>query len=300
MLLRNKADIQSVLYMVITTGLLVVNWTLPEFNWITFILACYMAVLVTVMSHNHNHLQMWTKKPLNIFTDYWLTLFYGFPVFAWIPTHNKNHHKFTNKEGDYTITYRISEGNNLYTLLTYPTISSYYQQRPIRDFLKQKWDRRPQTFWYCISQYVVLAAFLLVMFLIDWKKALLFVFIPQQVGLFSVLIFNYLQHVHADEESEWNHSRNIVGPVMNILLLNNGYHTIHHKKPGLHWSVLPEEHKKIEHHIDPSLLEQSILWLVFRTYVLGLFSKRFRTRSLRLERMEREATEPQMEAAAAE
>jgi fatty acid desaturase len=303
MLLRYSADWRTLLFMAFTTGLLVFNWTREEPLWWAVGLACFMAVTVTTIAHNHNHLQIWNHKILNVLQDYWLTVFYGFPVFAWIPTHNKNHHKYNNREGDYTITYRVSEKNNLLTLLSYPTISSYYQQSPIRQYLATMWRKRKSRFWYCLSQYLVLALWIGAALLIDWKKALLYVVLPQQVGLFSVLVFNYLQHVHADEESEWNHSRNIVGPVMNLFLFNNGYHTIHHIKPGIHWSEAPEKHKEIEHNIHPSLNEPSILWLVFRVYVLGLFVKRFRTDSMRLARMEHEAKVtggPMPEAAAAE
>jgi fatty acid desaturase len=284
--LRYRADIRTVLFLIVVAILLVVQWNLPEFNPLLWVASLFMAVSVSVIAHNHNHLRIWKSKALNVITDYWITVFYGFPVFAWIPTHNKNHHKYTNKEGDYTITYRVSEKNNLFTLLSYPTISSYFQQRPIRDYLATMWRKRRKTFAYCISQYVVLAIWIGGALLLDWKKALLYVIAPQQVALFSVLVFNYLQHVHADEEHEWNHSRNIVGPAMNLFLFNNGYHTAHHNTPGLHWSQLPEAHAEIEDKIDPSLNEQSFWWLIIRVYVLGLFSKRFRTNSLRLERMQ--------------
>lgn len=304
MFLRYAADWRTLLFMAVTTGMLAFNWTREEPLWWAVALACFLAICVTTIAHNHNHLQIWNNKYLNVLQDYWLTVFYGFPVFAWIPTHNKNHHKYNNREGDYTITYRVSEKNNLFTLLSYPTISSYFQQSPIRQYLATMWRKRKSRFWYCLSQYAVLAIWIGAALLLDWKKALLYVVLPQQIGLFSVLIFNYLQHVHADEESEWNHSRNIVGPVMNLFLFNNGYHTIHHVKPGTHWSEAPEKHEEIEHNIHPSLNEQSILWLLFRVYVLGLFLKSFRTDSMRLERMEHErranAGELHPETAAAE
>ena len=137
----------------------------------------------------------------------------------------------------------------------------------------------------CIMQYVVLAAWIITWLIIDWQKALLFVIIPQQVSLFSVLIFNYVQHVHANEESEWNHSRNFTGK-LNFLLFNNGLHTIHHEKAGVHWSLIPQEHKKIEHLIDDSLKEKSFWGYIFRVYFLGLFIKKYRTNSMRLERIQ--------------
>jgi fatty acid desaturase len=123
--------------------------------------------------------------------------------------------------------------------------------------------------------------------IIDWEKALLFVIIPQQVSLFSVLIFNYVQHVHADEESEWNHSRNYTG-FLNFLLFNNGYHTIHHHKAGHHWKNVPEAHKEIEKNINPILLERSFWYYIFRSYILSLIVPKFRTKSMRLERIREE------------
>jgi len=285
--LRYKADVKTIIYMIITTTLFIAQWTVIGLSPAFYIIYLFMSVSVAVMVHNHNHLPIWRSNTTNIITDLWLTVFYGFPVFAWIPTHNKNHHKLNNREGDYTITYRFSEKNNLMTLLTYPSISGFYQQKAIKLYLKEKYQTNKKRFYQCILQYVVLALWIAAAFLIDWKKALWFVIIPQQVALFSVLIFNYIQHVHANEESEYNHSRNFVGG-LNFFLFNNGLHTTHHDKAGLHWSKVPEEHKKIEHLIDDSLKEKSFWGYIFRSYILGLFNKKYKTDSMRLQRIESE------------
>jgi fatty acid desaturase len=134
-------------------------------------------------------------------------------------------------------------------------------------------------------QYVALGVWIGAALLIDWRKALLYVIIPQQVGLFAVLVFNFVQHVHADEESPVNHSRNFTG-ILNLMLFNNGFHTVHHDKAGTHWSLAPKNHAAIEHTIDPSLLELSIWWYLIRTYILGAFIPRFRTKSMRLARLQ--------------
>ncbi|MEJ2194473.1 MAG: fatty acid desaturase [Ignavibacteriaceae bacterium] len=286
-MLRYKEDVKSLIYIALTTSLLFLQWTVTGVTWYIYPLYLFLSVAVSVMTHNHNHLPMWKSKVLNTLTDWWLTVFYGFPVFAWIPTHNKNHHKLNNREGDYTITYRVSEKNNFLTLLSYPTISGYYQQKAIKDYLKNLRATNRKKFYFCLIQYAVLILWIAIALFIDWEKAILFVLIPQQVSLFSVLIFNYVQHVHANEESEWNHSRNFTG-FLNFLLFNNGLHTLHHENSGVHWSRVPEKHKKIEHHIDDSLKERSFWWYIFRAYVLGLFSKKFKTDSMRLQRIERE------------
>lgn len=286
-MLRYNADIKSVIYIIITTSLFIAQWIWLGLNPFFYTWFLFMSVAVAVMTHNHNHLPMWRSKTLNILTDWWLTVFYGFPIFAWIPTHNKNHHRLNNREGDHSITYRVSEKNNFLTLISYPSVSGYHQQKAIFAYLKDAKANNKEKYWLCIAQYAILGLWTIGALLIDWQKALLFVIIPQQVSLFSVLIFNYVQHVHANEESEWNHSRNFTG-FLNFLLFNNGLHTIHHHKAGLHWSKVPEAHKAIEHNIHPVLLERSFWWYIAKSYFLGLFIPKYRTNSMRLERMMKE------------
>lgn len=289
-MLKNMADIRSIIFMILAGLVLVVLWrwgfefSAPLFVGV-YIMQLLLAVIVAVMVHNHQHVRMWKNKWLNIFTDHWLTVFYGFPIFAWVPTHNANHHVHVNKQPDYTRTYRFTEKNNLFTLLTYPSISGFFQQKVIGMYLGDLWRRNRKAFAFCAFQIASVVIWTVAALLIDWQKALLFVVIPQQVSLYSVLVFNYVQHVHADEESDYNHSRNITGPVLNFLLLNNGYHTAHHLAPAVHWSKLAEQHQKIAEHIDPSLNERSFFWFLFRTYVLSMFVPSLRSHSMRVERL---------------
>ena len=279
-MLRYKADLLSVFYMVVTTGILVWHWLLPEFNVFLFIGAMLMAAPCFAMAHNHNHNNMWKSHLMNRLTDYWLTLFYGFPVYAWIPTHNLNHHRFSNKDGDYTITWRFSERNNLFTLLTYPIISAIYQQTPTSQFLKHAWKHDKPRFFFYISEYAIWIAFIGGALLLDWKKALYCIIVPSQFSVIAVLMVNYIQHVHCDEDSALNHSRNFTG-IGSKLLLNAGLHTVHHEQMALHWSQLTEAHAKIADKIDPRLMERSLAWYIIRTYVLSIFVPQWRSKSMR-------------------
>jgi fatty acid desaturase len=286
-MLRFKEDRRTLAYMFVTTAVFILQWTVIGFNPFVYVFYLFLSVAVTVIAHNHNHLPIFRTPFLNTLTDYWLTVFYGFPAFAWIPTHNMNHHRLNNKEGDYTITYRLTENNTLLMLLFYPTMSSYYQQKPIRDYLRNLWNGDRRKWALAAGQYLALAAWIITFLIIDWKSALLFVIIPQQFGLFAVLVFNYVQHVHADEESPVNHSRNFTG-WLNLLLFNNGYHTVHHDKAGSHWSKAPELHAAVADKIDPSLIERSFWWYILRVYFLAPFIPKYRTKSLRLARMAQE------------
>ncbi|MEO1022535.1 MAG: fatty acid desaturase [Bacteroidota bacterium] len=287
-MLKNKADLRTLLWMVSGTGLFFYLWNMPGFNWLLYILLLYFSVAFSVFAHNHIHVPTWKNKYMNLIHSCWITIFYGFPIFGWIPTHNKNHHRHNNKEPDYTRTYRVSEKNNLWTISIYPTISAMAQQNPVFRYYKGLFRKNRQKFWFCTVQIIAILIWVGVAFILDWKKALIYVIIPQQVSLNTVLVFNYIQHVHADEESDYNHSRNIVGWPLNFFLFNNGYHTIHHLKPSLHWSETPQAHRDIEHLIEPHLNEKYLFWYLLRVYILGLFIPSFRTQSMRLARKERE------------
>lgn len=288
-MLKYKADLRSILYLVIISAMLYWQWQYGlVLSWTSvavYIVFLHFAVAISVITHNHNHLNMWENKTLNVITDWWLTVFYGIPIFCWIPTHNRNHHKFNNKPGDNTATYRHSEENHLFTLVSYPSKSSYYQiVEGIIPYMKKLKIEDKKTFWEYIIQIVVLVAWNAAWLIVDWKKALVFIIIPQQVSGYMVMIFNYVQHVHADEQSKWNHSRNFMG--VNLFLFNNGYHTAHHEKANMHWSESPKYHEQIKANIDPVLIEKSFWGYIFRAYVFGAIFPKYKTNSMRLLRIQ--------------
>ena len=283
-MLKYNADLKTLLYIAITTTLFGLQ-LYYGFNWVVYIIYLHFAVSVSVITHNHNHINIWTKKWLNILTDWWLTVFYGMPIFAWIPTHNRNHHRYNNKEGDTTRTYRHSENNDFVSMIQYPSISGYNQMREgVIPYMKELKEKNISQYRQNLAQLFVLILWIAAFFIWNWKKALLYVLIPQQTSQFMVILFNYVQHVHADEESEYNHSRNFMG--VNFFLFNNGYHTIHHMRASMHWSETPEAHKKIEHLISPDLIESSFWGYLGRTYILSIFMPRYRSQSRRLKRIE--------------
>ena len=276
-MLKYKADLISLIYMISISTLLVVHWRLDHFNWVLYWATILMTPTVFVMVHNHNHLSMWKSRTLNVITDLWQVAFYGYPVFVWVPTHNLNHHKYINKEGDQTITYRFNNRNNILTLLAYPFVSGYYQSALITGYLKKQWNKNSKRFYYCMFQYVFLFFYLFCMFTLDAQKAFLYITIPHLLCLILVLMVNYVQHVHADENSQYNHSRNFTG-IENKFMLNNGLHTAHHEKMSAHWSELTNIHRNMESKISNQLLEKSFIWYFLRVYVVSIFVPKFRSK----------------------
>ncbi|MEI9933681.1 MAG: fatty acid desaturase [Ferruginibacter sp.] len=172
--------------------------------------------------------------------------------------------------------------------MSYPSVSAYFQHHPISHHLQHLWKNKRKEFFIAVFQYVALFTMIIIALVIDWRKTILYIIIPQQFALVTVLVFNYIQHVHADEESKFNHSRNFVSGFTNFMLFNNGFHTVHHYRASIHWSKLPEEHKKINHLIEPHLNEQVILVYLFKTYIMAPFHKSFRASSMRVARKKKE------------
>jgi fatty acid desaturase len=104
--------------------------------------------------------------------------------------------------------------------------------------------------------------------------------LPAAVALWTVMLFNYEQHVHTDPWSRYNHSRNFVGKATNFFLFNNGYHAAYHEQAGLHWSKLPELHQTFEKEIAPELKEKSLWWYWAKQYVLAPVFPKFGTRQV--------------------
>ncbi|HVK53908.1 MAG TPA: fatty acid desaturase [Burkholderiales bacterium] len=282
-MLKYRADWQTMIYMIFTTALPLLQWRLDHFNVVLFLASLVMAFAVGAMHHNHAHLPIWRSSLLNRLTDYWFTLLQGHPGYVFFPAHLDNHHCYRNGPKDYTRTYRYRDDNNLFGFVIHPLESACTLMPLVAAHLHMLWRRRRTQFYGIVSHYFLLAICEAIVFSIDWRKALLFVAIPQLMALFFLLVSNYLQHAHADEKSHYNHSRNFIG-MLNPLFFNVGYHTAHHDHCDVHWSRLPEVHESIAGRIDPRLIEKSFVWYCLRVFVLGLFIPRLRSVSLRTEK----------------
>lgn len=88
--------------------------------------------------------------------------------------------------------------------------------------------------------------------LLAWVHPLnyLFVFLlPAVCMLLYVYWLTYEHHSGLYTKDPYAGSRNRLGRLYNLRTCNLGYHTAHHLKPHLHWSLLPAYHALIEDRI---------------------------------------------------
>jgi beta-carotene hydroxylase len=256
-------------------------WLLP--------VALYAGLCAGVLAHNHNHCPTFHSRRMNAVYAAWLSVFYGYPTFAWIPTHNRNHHRFLNRPGDATITWRYSKKNTWLVASTYFFVSAYWQKDLIDAYVEGARAEDPPLHRRIVGERAVVAVthagLLASAIALRGVRCGLLVYAcglgaSGAMGLWGTIFLNYVQHVHCDPWSAHNHSRNFESPLGNWLLFHNGLHTAHHEHPGAHWSRLPALHARVAPEIHPELRQRSVLGFCLRSYVLGALSERFRTRQI--------------------
>lgn len=290
MKLRYAADVRTLVWaLFLFPGVVIAAYARPDHALAVLPFALYAGFCAGVFTHYHNHCPVFVGRKANALYACWLSFFYGYPAFAWIPTHNANHHKFVNAQGDATITWRYSRRDTLFTAVTFFFVSSYWQAGLIRDFIRKARRSNPRQYRQILLQYatVILGHVSMLALAIGLhglrRGALVYgcsLGASAAMGLWGMMAINYIQHVHCDPSSEYDHSRNFVGGFANWLVFNSGYHTAHHERAGAHWSTLPALHATIASKIHPDLNQPSIVGYVVKSYLLGPILPSFRPRQV--------------------
>ncbi|HEX2872721.1 MAG TPA: fatty acid desaturase [Polyangiaceae bacterium] len=239
-------------------------------------LLLYCSYLSGVLTHNHNHCAVFHGRAANVAYGAWLSVFYGFPIFSWIPTHNQNHHRFRNGDGDMTATSRHAATDSLLAALTYPLASSRYQVPALVSFVRAGF--RPgsgRALRIVLEGAALVAGHAAVALLAVYLHGALLgtlvygvaLGLPALLGTYWMMLTNYLQHVGCDAASPHNHSRNFVSPFWNWFVFDNGYHTVHHEQPGQHWSRYRALHQARAAQIAPELNPGTLLGFMLSRYV---------------------------------
>ena len=287
---RRAADHRTLLWALgLFPGAVILACAVPELRYWLIPLGLYLGFCAGMLSHNHNHCPTFHSRRANAAFAAWLSFFYGYPLFAWAPTHNANHHKLVNRPGDNTITWRITRRHTAWAAWTYAFVSLNAQAEPVQAFVRKARRDNPALWRQIVVQYVVVLgghlAILAIAMLLHGPGLGASVYacaclLPAVFAMWSTQFLGYLQHVDCDPWSPYNHSRNFVSKVSNWLTFNNGLHTAHHETPGAHWSTLPARHQQLAGHVDPALQQGGILSFVVRSYLLAPFSPRHRTRQI--------------------
>lgn len=231
---------------------------------------CVTAFQGAVQTHNAIHSPIFRSRPLNKAYQVVLTLIYGHPVSSYVPGHNLSHHKHTQSRKDVMRTTKARFSYHLLNLLFFFFCVAPSIMRADSTYIRAMRGRHPRWFRQMLLELAALYGVSIALFVLDWRKALIFWIVPHIWAQWGIVTMNILQHDGCDGESRYDHSRNFIGKTINWWVFNNGFHTVHHEQPGLHWSLIPEVHAKtIAGNIHPDLDQPSLFAYVWRTFVLS-------------------------------
>lgn len=257
-IIRYRADLPAIalVFTVLTAQLWIFfavdnHWTAA--GWV--LVLSLIQVSCGAINHNHHHVHTFHKRWLNRLYECVLYLQTGTSPLSWTLHHNIGHHGHYLNPQDDPSGWLHADGRpmgRLYYCL-YNTARIYPEIRRIG-------RRHPRLYGRFKRMFVLANIPLLILAAVDPIRTLV-VFVVPMIGQLLVLLDNtYGQHAGTGTRDHYEASRNVELPLYNLCSWNLGYHTAHHLHPGVHWSKLPELHRRIRPRIPRELIVNT--WLL--------------------------------------
>ena len=258
------------------------------FNW-WFALAyfsynsIFMMGPFILMLHNTSHRALFKRKYdiLNKIIPWVLGPFYGETPESYFAHHIGMHHPENNLSEDLssTMNYQRDSFRDFmryfmkFFIVGIPNLSFYLKRRGRIKLFKMLLCGE-------LSWYVIVA----ILFLINWRTALIVFVVPMIFTRFMMMAGNWSQHAFIDKNAPENCYRNSITCInssYNQKCFNDGYHIGHHLYPSMHWTDLPLEFQNNlsnyakEDGIVFQKLDFFLVWILLMTKSYGTLAKNY-------------------------
>jgi hypothetical protein len=216
--LRYEADLRTLAFLVSFNVLLAVEW-LDIARGTYLLLPTYiLAVVALVVKHNHVHSPTFRSAAWNSAFELWLSVLTAHPTSGIITSHNVLHHGSNNTGADFVRCSLVGYRSNFLNLMAFffASLRAMYRNKP--NDLDAWRHTRPELYRQAIRERIFTYGFLLLLVLVDWRSTLKFCTGPWFFAQWVLVTINLLQHQDCDFSSEYNHSRNLTGRLLNWLL----------------------------------------------------------------------------------
>lgn len=208
----------------------------PLLGWIS-------GIDVGVNFHNHAHRPIFTRRWCNRWFGRVWTFSGGWPSALWQYLHVTVHHAHLLKRSDWSAPRRRPDGRfepcYSFQFWHWPWRSFYYLARDARLGRMKGRHMGRELLWF--------AALWSIPFWLDPYMALWLWVLPHWcANCITMGRGMYVQHSGCEVEGAPAHSNNFLARVYNLTMFNIGYHLEHHDHPGVHWSDLPDLHRRLE------------------------------------------------------
>jgi fatty acid desaturase len=257
-ILKYKADRGPVAYVMTVFALRLAIWALatPLVCAISVVPLVMLGMFIAPINHHHQHVNSFRAAWVNRFYDLVLAVQAGIAPYGWVLHHNLGHHvNYLNQrphENPDESRWTRADGTQMGRFEYSIDLLLHHQIDIARVGL-----RHPKFLRYFLLMKLPLWGLLGVGLWLRPLETLLVFLLPAFLTLFHTTWATYEHHAGCPQNSHLDGSRNRDNRLFNLLTGNLGLHTAHHKRPGLHWSLLPELHEQIRHEIPEEQILES-------------------------------------------
>src|SRR5580700_603965 len=171
-------------------------------------LALWLAIsswVCALIAHNALHCPIFKSRPLRNAFQVVLTCGYGFPVSEYLPGHNLSHHRHLQTRADLMRTAKAPflRLNALNLLYFFPRVAlDVFRQN--RAYIAAMATRAPAWRRQLFREALAGWGLKLILLVLDWRRALAFVVLPNIFAVYRVTTINLFQHDGCDETDPLN------------------------------------------------------------------------------------------------
>ncbi|MGV3533887.1 MAG: fatty acid desaturase family protein [Chthoniobacteraceae bacterium] len=218
-----------------------------------------LAVSACVVKHNHIHTPTFRSPLLNRTLNVWLALLTGTSTTGIRTAHNQRHHRTSQSYDDFVRCSLVGKKRPGRALFSYCGLVIVQTWRHAAKDVASLRKRSKSLHRLLATERATIWTLTICATAIDWQRFALVFLLPWLFSQWFLITINLLQHDGLEGRGDLLESRNVVGKLSNWIFLNNGYHTAHHIRPALHWSLLPDYHgRELSAHIPESLVARSL------------------------------------------
>lgn len=201
------------------------QWNWP--GWCIFIINVLALHTVGTVIHDASHNVAHRNRVLNAALGHGSALMLGFSFPVFTRVHMQHHANVNDPDNDPD--HFVSTGGPLWL------IAARFFYHEIFFFKRRLWRKYELLEWFLGRLAVATIVFLAVQF--DFLGYIFnFWFSPALVvGLALGLFFDYLPHRPFQERNRWRNARVYPSPILNLLIMGQNYHLIHHLWPSIPW-----------------------------------------------------------------
>lgn len=202
-------------------------WLWEWQHWLCFTVNTIALHIAGTVIHDACHQSAHRNRVINAILGHVsaLMLVFAFPVFTRV--HLQHHAHVNDPENDPD--HYVSTGGPLWLL---PVRFLYHE---VFFFQRQLWRKNELLEWFLSRLFVAVIFYISVQYHF-LGYILNFWFIPSAVvGLALGLFFDYLPHRPHEERDRWKNARVYPNRILNLLIMGQNYHLIHHLWPSIPW-----------------------------------------------------------------